>query len=454
VQRAPTRLPLATLLRYAPPAFALGAPLFFVQFFFLKFATDVLLLAPALIGGIFAVGRLWDAAIDPVVGLWSDRTRTRLGRRRPFMLAAIPIQVATFLMLWIPPQGWSPTATVAWLVVALFGFYLGFSLYGIPHFALGAELADDYHDRSRVYGTRSAAFMLGLIPAFAGVQLVSNADDPRAAAGWIALGGAALITGVLAIPLLVRERPEFQAMESSSSLRSILDVLQSPNARRLLTVQFIESLGLGVLGVLGPYLAQYVLKRPDLIAALPGVYTACLLASIPLWVMASRRFGKKQMWRVSMTGVALSFGAMFFAAEHVAPLLALLVIGGLFAGCGGPIGASMLADVIDADELATGKRKEGAYTAAFTFAFQVGSGITVALVGVALELSGFRANQEQTPLAAWTMRGLFAGMPLVMSLLGAFVLRYYALDETEHARIRERLLESRRARSPADEESA
>jgi GPH family glycoside/pentoside/hexuronide:cation symporter len=453
VQREAGRLPLATLLRYAPPAFALGAPLFFVQFFFLKFATDVLLLAPALIGLIFAVGRLWDAAIDPVVGLWSDRTRTRLGRRRPFMLAAIPIQVVTFLMLWIPPQGWSETATVAWLVVALFGFYLGFSFYGIPHFALGAELADDYHDRSRVYGTRSAAFMLGLIPAFAGVQLVSNADDPRTAALWIAVAGVVIITVVLAIPLGVRERPEFQSMESSSSLRSILDVLQSPNARRLLTVQFIESLGLGVLGVLGPYLAQYVLKRPDLIAALPGVYTACLLASIPLWVMASRRFGKRQMWRVSMTGVALSFGAMFFAAEHVGPLLALLVVGGLFAGCGGPIGASMLADVIDADELATGKRKEGAYTAAFTFAFQVGSGITVALVGVALELSGFRANQEQTPLASWTMRGLFAGMPLVMSLLGAFVLRYYALDEAEHARIRERLVESRRARSLADEES-
>ena len=73
----------------------------------------------------------------------------------------------------------------------------------------------------------------------------------------------------------------------------------------------------------------------------------------------------------------------------------------------------MLADVIDADELATGQRKEGAYTAAFTFTFQVGSGITVALVGFALALSGFRPNVEQTPAAVWTMRGLFAGAPLV-----------------------------------------
>jgi GPH family glycoside/pentoside/hexuronide:cation symporter len=196
--------------------------------------------------------------------------------------------------------------------------------------------------------------------------------------------------------------------------------------------------------VLGPYVAQYVLKRTDLVAALPGAYTACLLASIPLWVMASRRFGKRQAWRVAMTGIALSFGATVFIAEgDVAPLLALLVVAGLFSGCGGPIGASMLADVIDADELATGKRKEGAYTAAFTFSFQVGGGITVALVGLALQLSGFRANEEQTPLAAWTMRGMFAGMPLAMSLLGAFVLRRYSLDEREHARIRAKLLEQR-----------
>jgi GPH family glycoside/pentoside/hexuronide:cation symporter len=130
----------------------------------------------------------------------------------------------------------------------------------------------------------------------------------------------------------------------------------------------------------------------------------------------------------------------------VALVLALLVAAGLFAGCGGPIGGSMLADVIDADELATRQRKEGAYTAAFTFALQVGSGITVFCVGVALELSGFRPNAEQTAAVAWTLSGIFAGAPLVMMLAGAFVLRRYALDEREHARIQGLLLESRSGR--------
>ena len=443
------RLPLATLLLYAPPAFALGAPLFFVQFFFLKFSTDVLLLAPASIGAIFAVSRLWDAVLDPFIGPWSDRTRTRFGRRRPFMLAAIPLTAATFLMLWSPPATLSNTATLIWVVVALYGFYAGFSAYAIPHFALGAEIVDDYHDRSRVYGVRNAAFMLGLLPAFGCLQLVNNAADPRAMAVDVAIVGALALSLILLVPLRVREREEFQRLAVVGSVRAMRDVLRNAHARRILAVQFLDSLGLGVIGVLGPYLAQYVIKRTDLIAALPGVYTAFLLASIPLWVFASRRFGKRQAWAAAMIGMALSFGATIFVGENdVMLILGLLVVAGLFGGCGGPIGASMLADVIDADELATGERKEGAYTAAFTFAFQVGNGITVAFIGFALALSGFLPNADQTPTVVWTMKGIFAGTPLVMQLFGAFVLRRYALDEHEHARIRRGLAAARGAEAP------
>jgi Na+/melibiose symporter-like transporter len=224
-------------------------------------------------------------------------------------------------------------------------------------------------------------------------------------------------------------------------------VLRNAHARRLLGVQFVDSLGVGVLGVLGPYLAQYVVRRPDLIGVLPAVYTLCLLASIPLWVVVSRRTGKREAWTIAMLGMGLSFGATIVVGENDVPqIVALLICAGLFGGCGGPIGASMLADAIDADEATSGERREGAYMAASTFTFQVGSGITVALVGAALDLSGFRPNAEQTATAAWTMRGLFAGMPLAMLLAGALVLRRYALDEREHGRIRAQLRESRSAR--------
>ena len=104
------RVPLATLLAWGPPIFGLSSALFFLQFFFLKFATDVLLIAPVVVGALFAAGRLWDAGSDPIVGTFSDRTRTPLGRRRPWMFAAIPMLVVFTWMIWetvrhSPPVG-------------------------------------------------------------------------------------------------------------------------------------------------------------------------------------------------------------------------------------------------------------------------------------------------------------------------------------------------------------
>ena len=99
------RVPLPVVLAWGLPSLGLGTLLFFLQFYFLNFATDELLLAPALVGVLFALGRAWDALSDPIVGTRSDRTRSRLGRRRPWMLAGVPLLVLFALMTWIPPRG-------------------------------------------------------------------------------------------------------------------------------------------------------------------------------------------------------------------------------------------------------------------------------------------------------------------------------------------------------------
>ena len=174
-------LPLPTLLSYAPPVIGLSAPLFLVQFYFLNYATDVLLLAPLGVGLLFAAGRAWDAISDPIVGTFSDRTRTRLGRRRPWMFAGIPLLMVTLAMIWAPPD-LSPSLLYVWLAVALFGFYTAFTMYAVPHAALGAELSRNHHERSRIFGAQAAAFTLGMMLSFGGMQWVSNATAPREAA--------------------------------------------------------------------------------------------------------------------------------------------------------------------------------------------------------------------------------------------------------------------------------
>jgi GPH family glycoside/pentoside/hexuronide:cation symporter len=209
------------MLAYAPPIFGVSTMLFFVQFFFLKFATDVLLLAPAIVGLIFALGRLWDAVTDPLVGTWSDRTRTRLGRRRPWMLVGAPLLGLTFAMTYMPPPSLSGGALVAWSTVALFGFYAALTAYLVPHQALGAELTPDHHDRSRIFGLRHASFTLGMMLAFGGMQFVNNAAEPRAAAAVLVTAVGIVFSIVLLLtPWRVRERRRTRTRDCCSSSSS------------------------------------------------------------------------------------------------------------------------------------------------------------------------------------------------------------------------------------------
>src|SRR5512147_2629542 len=128
-----TKLATRSLIAYGGPGIALTYLLFFVQFYFLKYATDVLLLPPAVIGSLFAVAKVWDATASPLVGSWSDRVRGRFGRRRPFLFGALPLLGATFVLLWNPPAGFSQGGTIVWVVVSLFGFFTAFALYAVPH---------------------------------------------------------------------------------------------------------------------------------------------------------------------------------------------------------------------------------------------------------------------------------------------------------------------------------
>lgn len=444
----PDRLPWSTLALWGGPVFGFAAPLFFIQTFVLKFATDVLLL-PATFGVLVGASRVWDAVSDPAIGYLSDRTRSRLGRRRPWMLAALPVLAGFFAMLWMPPAGLSGPALVAWMGVALLGFYTAYTMYAVPHNALGAELSLDHHERNRIFALRHVSFIMGIIVAFPAVQWANNAADRREAALALGLAGLVLIPALLVIPaLFVSEREAHQGRGAENPWAAFRDVGQNPHARVLLLVIFIESLGGGVLGVLAPYVAEYVLGRPDLIAALPGAYVAASVLSIPLWLRLARRFGKRRVWRWAMVGTALSFGGTVFVGRDDWILLAALLTGaGIAAGCGGAISQSLLADIIDYDELRTGQRKEGAYSAVAGFAYKAAAGGTVMLAGVALGASGFEPNVAQGPAALWTLKGLFAGAPFTAYVVGAWLFGRFHLDEAEHARVRAEL--DRRARAQA-----
>lgn len=438
------RVGFRVLLTYSAPIFGLTAPLFFVQFFFLKYATDVLLMAPAVVALIFGLGRAWDAVTDPVVGAWSDGTRSRLGRRRPWMFVGIPVMLACYLMIWIPPADLGVAALRVWVGVALFGFFTGFTAYIVPHMSLGLELSEGHHDRSRIFGARQIFFTFGMFAAFAMIGYVTNSSDQRAAAAFVVGSSLAIFAAILLVPpLFLRERVEYQVRAPAHPFRALLDVLRNPYARIVLFVQFIDSLGMGILGVIAPYFAQYVMKRPDLIAVMPVFFVVASVASVPVWVLVSKRIGKKATWLISMVMTGISFGSQFFVGENDVLLASVVFVAvGLSFGASGVMGPSILADVIDWDELQTGERKEGAYSAAWGFAFKAGAAIIVVVAGTILQLAGFEPNVDQNEAAHLAIRLLNSALPLSVFLIGALVFARFRFD---HARVRAELDARRRA---------
>jgi len=421
-----------------------------IGLYIMKFSTDVLLIAPAVMGTIFGISRVWDAVSDPLVGYMSDRTRHPLGRRRLWLLLSIVPISGTFIMVFSPPASLHGTELIAWMAVGVIGFYSAATIFIVPHMSLGAELTPNYHERSRLYGLRHAAFTIGSILALVSMQLLINAERVSEAAvrqtAFELSALAALVTAGLILYAVakLRERPDYQGRVNASPFGAFKDVWRNHHARLVLAVSFIENIGSAVIGILTLYVAQYVVGRPELAALIILSYMIPSTLSVPLWIPLSRRFGKIRLWMFSMMLTGVSFGGMF-SLPWLEPDIRLVVIfglavfAGLAAGCDGTIAPSVQSDIIDYDEYMTGERKEGSYFAAFNFVHKSATGVMILITGYVLQFSGFVPNQLQTMNVQVSMVFLYGLLPLICYCIGAALFSRFTLDEATHQQMRDEM---------------
>jgi sugar (glycoside-pentoside-hexuronide) transporter len=435
------RAPRAVLVAYGAPAVALSFVFTAVSLYLLKFSTDVLLMAPATVGMIFAIGRFWDALTDPIVGRLSDRTRTRLGRRRPWLLAsALPVALA-YAAIWSPPEGLASDWLDWWMGGAILVFYAAVTAFSVPYFALGAELSADYHDRTRVFGAKAFGDHVGIVLGAVSLLLMENADAPRTVAACVAtVAGALLVSGGVWATALVREPAGHQGRGGSKpALAAFADVARNREARILLGVFFLEMLGYQVFVVMLPYVTEYVLGAPGTTAYyLFGAILTTLL-TLPVWVPWSRRFGKARVWGASLAVKAAVFAGIALVGPGDTVLIAALtLVFGAATGAGAVLGPSLKADVVDCDEASTGERKEGTFFAAWGLGIKMAVGFAILLSGLLLSRIGFQPNEAQTSEALLGIRLSVSFLPLGCHVLAIALLSRFDLDEERHAEIRRR----------------
>ena len=448
--RDASRLRWSVISAYGAPGVGAGYMYLLIGFYIMKFSTDLLLIAPAVMGTIFGISRVWDAVSDPLVGYMSDRTRHPLGRRRLWLLLSIVPISGTFIMVFSPPASLHGTELIAWMAVGVIGFYSAATIFIVPHMSLGAELTPNYHERSRLYGLRHAAFTIGSILALVSMQLLINAERVSEAAvrqtAFELSALAALVTAGLILYAVakLRERPDYQGRVNASPFGAFKDVWRNHHARLVLAVSFIENIGSAVIGILTLYVAQYVVGRPELAALIILSYMIPSTLSVPLWIPLSRRFGKIRLWMFSMMLTGVSFGGMF-SLPWLEPDIRLVVIfglavfAGLAAGCGGTIAPSVQSDIIDYDEYMTGERKEGSYFAAFNFVHKSATGVMILITGYVLQFSGFVPNQLQTMNVQVSMVFLYGLLPLICYCIGAALFSRFTLDEATHQQMRDEM---------------
>jgi len=430
-------LPPKVLFLYALPAAGMTSMHWLIMVFLLKYSTDVMGIAPAAMGAILGLSRMWDALSDPIAGWASDRTRTRIGRRRPWMaVAALPGALA-FYALWSVPPGEGPLLSAVWIGASLFFFFTASTASRIPYLALGAELTRNHHERTRLSAIRVGAEVVGIFAALAGLHWMENAASTREVAMTVAaLIGTACAASLILAAWMLPEPMENMGRGASHPLRAFADVFRNPHARRLTAALLLAELGLGSLLVAVPYVTE-MMGRPGTSAITMLGFIVPFAISVPLWIPLGRRFGKARCFAAASGLCALAFillGTGAYDSEYA--WIGCMALIGFSQAAIRTFPESIKADVIDWDEAQTGERKEGTYFAAWNLADKAAGALSVGLVGLVIQGSDGGVSMEGVRFATSLMPAGF----LLLSMASLFGFR---LDASAHERLTRDIYTSR-----------
>lgn len=431
----PRQLPLSLCVGWGIGSLGMSLMFSATGVLLLRYLVDYVGIAAALAGLLISAAKIYDAIVDPLFGVASDRTRSRWGRRRPYLLLGGVLSALSFVLLFHLDGAAGSPYVVALTLLVLLANASGYALFNVPYLAMPGEMTRDYHERTRLMSFRVAAVAGGqLIATFVGPLLIERfggGAEAHGIASWTL--AAFILASSLACFVGTRHAPAAEAPHAPAGLRTqFAAALSNLPFTLLLGVKLTYLFGLSVYIAAMPFLFVSVL---GLGYGALGVYflfqSSAMLLSQPLWVALTRRLGKVRTYYFA-TGVYCATLLTWLLAGPGEAQAAIMLRGAVAGVAGGGLlllGQSMLLDTMQHDFELTGERREGLLAGIYTTVEKVSFSFGPALIGLALGAAGYvaAAGMAQPASARTAIYACMTLVPVIATAGGSLLLRRYRI---------------------------
>jgi glycoside/pentoside/hexuronide:cation symporter, GPH family len=420
----------------------LGGNLFFtiVGFYLLYYLTDVVNLSAALAGTVLMIGKIWDAVTDPVTGYLSDRTRTRWGRRRPYILVGAVISFIAMILMFTRPN---LTGQGSLFLLLTFYFCLlntAYTLVNIPYTALLPELTRDFDQRTLLTGYRMSFAVIGTFVGAGAVMPIIGlfSSEER---GWSAVGGimgGIMLASALVTVWAVREPKQLKPSGGPGFFKTYLEVLGLSVFLRAMIPWALFITGTTMIQGALVYYFKYILLDEGLFQTALLFLLSFSLLCIPVWVAVSKRIGKKTSYSLGMGLMSLAVVLFSLFAQKLGSGFAffMMAVGGIGLSTHYVMPYSILPDVVEYDAVRNGGiRREGAFSSLWTFSSKIGQAAALAVSGWILELFKYSPDVIPSRLTLTGIKLLCGPLPVVFYTAGIIILSSYPISRAYYDRM-------------------
>ena len=431
----------------------IGGNLFFtvMGFWLMNYLTDTVKLEAVLAGAAVMIGRVIDAVSDPVMGYVSDHTRSRWGRRRPYLFIGSILLFIMMVIMFKNPLSSVQSSLFWWAAISYSLLCLSYTLVNIPYSSLTPELTSDYNERTVLNGFRMSCAIVGtfigagaalpLINAFSSGNIVNGVKNVTdKSSGFFAMGiifGVIMIITAMITVFSIREKKPIEQESSMGLLKSYLSAFKNKPYLLILIPWTFNIMSSTLLSGMLIYYFKYIFKAESMTTVALLILLLSAMIFIPIWVQISKAIGKKAGLCLGFTIMAIGIMIVFFFG-HILGMTFFFIV----TGCIG-IGLSttyvfpwaIIPDTVEYDYSITGERREGVFYGLWTFSSKLGQALAALIMGVILGIAGYNLPVMPLESVQFAIRLFIGPISAGIYLLAAFVLLFYPITEKKYQEI-------------------